>query len=54
MTKSGDDWSLADGKPADDEAPRVNIWQGVFPHDNTVADGFERTAPVGSFEANAS
>ena len=39
-------------EPADDEAPRVNIWQGVFPHDNTVADGFERTAPVASFEPN--
>lgn len=38
--------------PASDAAPRVNIWQGEFPHRNTAADGFERTAPVGSFEPN--
>jgi formylglycine-generating enzyme required for sulfatase activity len=29
-----------------------NIWQGRFPYDNTKEDGFERTAPVGSFPAN--
>jgi formylglycine-generating enzyme required for sulfatase activity len=31
----------------------ANIWQGTFPHDNTIEDGFARTAPVGSFPANA-
>ena len=30
-----------------DEKPmRANIWQGEFPHRNTLGDGFERTAPV--------
>ena len=27
----------------------ANIWQGAFPHRNTVDDGFARAAPVGSF-----
>lgn len=42
-----------------DEAPdeggrwRCNIWQGGFPHDNTLADGFLRTAPVRTYPANA-
>jgi formylglycine-generating enzyme len=30
----------------------ANIWQGDFPGENTRADGFEGTAPVGSFPAN--
>jgi formylglycine-generating enzyme required for sulfatase activity len=30
----------------------ANIWQGKFPCENTVLDGYERTAPVGSFPAN--
>lgn len=30
----------------------VNIWQGAFPFDNTLEDGFYTTAPVGSFPAN--
>lgn len=30
----------------------ANIWQGSFPHANSVADGFERTSPVGSFPAS--
>lgn len=29
-----------------------NIWQGSFPTTNSLADGFETTAPVGSFPAN--
>lgn len=29
-----------------------NNWQGTFPHENTVADGYATTAPVGSFPAN--
>lgn len=31
---------------------QANIWQGEFPYENTKADGYERTAPVGSFPAN--
>ncbi|MBC8117815.1 MAG: formylglycine-generating enzyme family protein [Candidatus Saccharimonas sp.] len=30
----------------------ANFWQGTFPHQNTADDGFARTAPVRSFEAN--
>ena len=32
--------------------PPANWWQGQFPWQNTVDDGFEGTAPVGSFPAN--
>ena len=31
---------------------RCNIWTGSFPDANSAADGFPRTAPVGSFPAN--
>lgn len=31
---------------------RTNIWQGVFPYENTTEDSFRRTAPVGSYPAN--
>jgi formylglycine-generating enzyme required for sulfatase activity len=31
----------------------ANTWQGQFPYQNTMADGFEGTSPVGSFPANA-
>src|SRR5262245_21641483 len=31
----------------------ANTWQGEFPHQNLVSDGFEGTAPVGSFPPNA-
>lgn len=30
----------------------ANIWQGEFPYQNKAEDGFEYTAPVGSFPAN--
>jgi formylglycine-generating enzyme required for sulfatase activity len=30
----------------------ANFWQGAFPWRNSGADGFERTAPVGSFPPN--
>jgi formylglycine-generating enzyme required for sulfatase activity len=30
----------------------ANVWQGKFPKQNTKDDGFERTAPVGSFPPN--
>jgi formylglycine-generating enzyme required for sulfatase activity len=32
--------------------PMANTWQGNFPHENLAEDGFEWTAPVGSFPAN--
>lgn len=31
----------------------ANIWQGEFPHQNLIEDGFFGTAPVGSFPPNA-
>lgn len=40
-------------EPVDKGAPKTNIWQGHFPDKNTVADGYERLAPVKSFAANA-
>ena len=30
----------------------TNNWQGHFPNENTAADGFPRTAPVGTFPPN--
>jgi sulfatase modifying factor 1 len=32
--------------------PMANTWQGEFPWQNLLADGFEWTAPVGSFPPN--
>jgi formylglycine-generating enzyme required for sulfatase activity len=32
--------------------PMANTWQGEFPWQNRVEDGYEWTAPVGSFPAN--
>ncbi len=31
---------------------QANIWQGVFPYENTKEDGFADTAPVGRYPAN--
>jgi formylglycine-generating enzyme required for sulfatase activity len=30
----------------------ANTWQGRFPHENLLLDGYERTSPVGKFPAN--
>jgi formylglycine-generating enzyme required for sulfatase activity len=30
----------------------ANVWQGEFPWKNSLVDGFERTSPVGSYDAN--
>jgi formylglycine-generating enzyme required for sulfatase activity len=30
----------------------ANTWQGNFPHENLILDGWERTSPVGVFPAN--
>lgn len=38
---------LPDGKPP------ANWWQGEFPWQNTLEDGFEGSAPIGSFPPNA-
>ncbi|MFD1720334.1 formylglycine-generating enzyme family protein [Amnibacterium endophyticum] len=45
----GDELGGRDGEPG----WRVNIWQGVFPTENTVEDGFLTSAPVRTFEPNS-
>lgn len=35
--------------PPGQGAPRANTWQGRFPAQNTVEDGYRYTAPVGTF-----
>ena len=41
----------------DERAPKgeeqANTWQGAFPIENTVADGFQTRAPVGCYAPNA-
>lgn len=32
--------------------PKANTWQGQFPTQNTIQDGFDRVAPVRSFKPN--
>lgn len=39
-------------EPFSNEKPQANIWQGEFPHENTKADGFLRTAPVKTYPKN--
>lgn len=48
---AGKPYVWGDEKPSDTDI-FANIWQGEFPHKNTAADGFERTAPVKSYEPN--
>lgn len=38
----------------EDGSPRANIWQGIFPVQNTADDGFIGAAPVGCFQPNTS
>lgn len=35
-----------------DNHHHCNIWQGEFPHDNTLADGYANTAPAKHYEPN--
>ncbi len=35
-----------------DGAHRMNVFQGVFPHTNTAADGWTGTSPVGTYPPN--
>lgn len=39
-------------EPVEEGAPKANFWQGMFPYDNKLSDGFYTTAPVGSFPPN--
>ncbi|MEO0342439.1 MAG: SUMF1/EgtB/PvdO family nonheme iron enzyme [Pseudomonadota bacterium] len=36
----------------DDGKPIANVWNGIFPIQNTADDGFAGTAPVGCFESS--
>lgn len=40
-------------KPEGEDRWMANIWQGVWPYENTAEDGFVMTAPVGSFPPNS-
>ncbi len=40
------------GEKPTDKQVFANLWQGEFPHRNTAADGYARTAPVRSFKPN--
>ena len=39
-------------EPVEDGVEKANFWQGLFPYENSVKDGFVTTAPVKSFPAN--
>lgn len=45
-------FAWGDEAPCEDGPQRANIWQGEFPVRNTEADGWARTAPVGSYAPN--
>lgn len=47
----GQPYCWGDEKPTDTTI-HANLWQGEFPHKNTSADGFVRTAPVKTFRPN--
>ncbi|NJB72127.1 formylglycine-generating enzyme required for sulfatase activity [Saonia flava] len=40
------------GDEVNNLAGKANTWNGIFPMTNTIADGYESTAPVKTFEAN--
>jgi formylglycine-generating enzyme required for sulfatase activity len=39
-------------EPFPDGRPMANTWQGEFPWENQLLDGYEGTSPVGAFPAN--
>ncbi|VTR98511.1 Uncharacterized protein OS=Singulisphaera acidiphila (strain ATCC BAA-1392 / DSM 18658 / VKM B-2454 / MOB10) GN=Sinac_5052 PE=4 SV=1: FGE-sulfatase [Tuwongella immobilis] len=41
-----------DVQPGADGVWQANIWQGKFPRENAISDGFRGSAPVASFAAN--
>lgn len=47
------EYAARKGMQGDPKNPDANIFQGEFPYNNTVADGFQATAPVGSFAPNS-
>ena len=51
--RAGDHYAWGDAL-VDRGRYRANTWQGHFPTENTVADGYLTTSPVGTFGASAS
>ncbi|HSQ57817.1 MAG TPA: formylglycine-generating enzyme family protein [Gemmata sp.] len=50
---AGKKYVWGDEPPIHNGKWRCNIWQGAFPHQNTLADGYLRTSPVRTFPPNA-
>lgn len=48
---SGDRWPWGD-EIAPDGVQRMNVWQGVFPTENSLEDGWLGTCPADAFEPN--
>jgi len=51
--RAGDHYAWGDAL-VDHGRYRANTWQGHFPTENTVADGYRTTSPVGTFGTTAS
>lgn len=51
--RDGETYPWGDELMTNTGAWQCNIWQGTFPHVNTVDDGWLTTAPVGTFAPNA-
>ncbi|MCH7904746.1 MAG: formylglycine-generating enzyme family protein [Armatimonadetes bacterium] len=47
------EYAAKKGLTGDPKLPQANIFHGEFPYNNTVKDGYEATAPVGSFPPNS-
>ncbi|MGA7098541.1 MAG: formylglycine-generating enzyme family protein [Acidimicrobiia bacterium] len=48
----GAEFTWGEDDPQDTARPKANTWQGRFPYENSELDGWVRTSPVGSYEAN--
>lgn len=49
------EWAANEGKFKEvtiDKLPEANLYQGLFPYQNTVRDGYEHSAPVKSYPPN--
>lgn len=45
-------YEWGDTPPDQQDIPRANTWQGIFPVINKATDGYLASAPVGCYEAN--
>lgn len=45
-------YEWGDTPPDQQDIPRANTWQGIFPVINKASDGYLASAPVGCYEAN--